>query len=381
MSGSTSISTGTPTIVQRLRALGAGGRRLRRGWSRQRVAELVKTLGYVMPLTLLIWVWAQDQQIDVDPRQAVPVRIGHTDAGKVVSIRGTATGESLGQTGSALRVNLTFQGPRIGLSAVARDLSESTIASALEIRLSRPVGESTVFLRDELNQLPLLRSAGVTVREANPASIIVGIEDRQQIEVRIAAANVGPDDVTGPVEFDPETVMLTGPASALRALQAIDGVPVLRANIPDTAPGEQEVRVAVPVPDETGAIRSEPPEVLARFNRRERREEKLTLPFPVPVYTTVPAALSVEPEALNPVINSVRVRGPADLIARLRNVESPDEALRAQIRAVVALTREDEVRVGQQVTRDVKLELPDGLLPDGEPPKTTFTLRRRADSL
>jgi hypothetical protein len=205
MSSTTSIRDTAPTITQRLRALGLGGRRLKRGWTRQRAVELVKTLGYVLPLTLLVWVWAQDQQIDVDIRQSVPIQINHIDAGKVVSIRGSGTGEPLvrGGAGGAIRVHLTFQGPRIGLSTVARAITDNTISAALEIRLRREAGESPVFLREELNQLPLLRDAGVTVREANPASIIVVVEDRQQIEVRIAADNVGLDDLVGPVEFDP----------------------------------------------------------------------------------------------------------------------------------------------------------------------------------
>ena len=262
-------------------------------------------------------------------------------------------------------------------------IRENPIAAALEIRLRRDAGEATVSVRDELNQLEVLRSAGVTVRDANPPYIIVGIEERSQVEVRIAASNVDPDDLAGPVVFEPETVILTGPASALRTFQAVDGNPVLYATLPDTPPGEQDIAIRIEVPDAIGAIRPETIEVRARFTRRERREEKLTLPFPVPVYTNVPAALSVEPEALSPVVNGVRVRGPADLIARLRSTDNPDDPLRAQIKAVVALTREDELRVGQQstITRDVKLELPEGLLPDGEPPKVTFTLRRRADSL
>ena len=374
------MSDTAPTITRRLRALGLGSRRLKRGWTRQRALEVAKTLGYVLPLTLLLWVWAQDQQIDVDTRQAVPIRIDHIDAGKVVSIRRATTGEPLGQRGGAIRVNITFQGPRIGLSSLAREITEGAVASAVEIRLRRESGESTVFLREELNQLPLLRSAGVTVREVNPPSIIVEIEDREQIEVRIAAENVGLEDLAGPVEFEPETVILSGPPSSLQPFRAMVGGPVLLAHLPDTPPGEQDVTIPINVPDESGAIRPDKVQVQARFTRRERREERLTLPFPVQVFTTVPAALSVVPEGLDPVVNGVRVRGPANLIARLRNTATPDEALRSQIRATVTLTREDEARVGEQITRDVKVELPEGLLPDGDPPKVTFTLRR-ADSL
>ena len=376
------MSDSSPGLLGRLRALGLGSRRLKRGWNRARLIEALKTLGYVAPLTLLIWLWAQDQQIDVDSLQSVPIGISHTDAGRVVTVRGAATGEPLIQIPGGIRANLAFRGPRIGLSSVRSALAENSIASVLEIRLSRQVGDSTVLLAEQLNQLPLLRNAGVTVREATPASIMVGIEEREQIEVRIVPDNVGPEDLAGPVQFEPETIVLSGPRSALRAFQGTDPSPVLKAALPDTPPGEQDVTWSVPIPDETGTIRPERVDVRARFTRRERREERLTLPFPVPVYTTIPAALTVEPEGLQPVVSGVRVRGPADLIARLQTSDA-DDPLRAQIRAVVALTREDELRAGEQttITRDVRLELPDGLLPDGEPLRVTFSLRRRADAL
>lgn len=363
----------TPTLSYRLRALGVTGRRLRRGWTRQRMMEVLRTLVYVVPLTLLVWVWAQDQQIDVRQLRSVPVRIEHIDGGKVVTVQRASSGEDVSRRGDSILATLTFHGPRIGLNAVVRALSEDPASPLLELRLrGRSTEQTTISLREELNQLDVLREEGVTIRDATPSDLIVSIEDRRQIEARIVAANVDPEDLAGPVVFEPATVVLTGPATALSRLEVAGDV-TLAAHLPDSPPGEQEAQLTVTIPGAAASgIRPESIEVTARFTRRERRDDSLVLPFPVPVMANVPAALRVVPEGLTPVINGLRVRGPAHLIARLRN---SDPALREQIHVIVPLLKDDELRPGEQITREARLELPTGLVLEGEAPTVSFTVR------
>src|SRR5688500_18044559 len=101
-----------PPLGRRLRALGVSGRRLQRGWTHERTMEVGRTLVYVVPLTLLIWVWAQDQQIEERALQNVPIYVEHLDGQKVVTILQTATGESVPRSGRNVLATLTFRGPR-----------------------------------------------------------------------------------------------------------------------------------------------------------------------------------------------------------------------------------------------------------------------------
>lgn len=366
----------TPVVVswgERVRSLGVRSRRLKRGWSRERVMDVLRTMAYVVPLTLLVWVWAQDQQIDFRPQSNVPIRLDHVDASKVVTVVSTPGGDEIGQDGSLRVGSITFQGPRTGLRALAEDAS----AALLEVRLRRDVGESTVSLRDELNQVEALREAGVTVREVTPAYVVVRIEERAQVEARFVAA--GDAEQFASVAFEPPTVTLSGPAGVLRTLEAADGTVLLPVQVPVAeAPlgQQQDVTLSVPVPGGRAGVAPEEVEVRVSFTRREERLESLTLPFPVPVYTQASSALPVVAEGISPVITGVRVRGPAHAIARLRNA-SQDDPLRAQIRAVLHLERDDEARVGEQVTRQVELILPEGVTLEGAPPTVPFTLRSR----
>jgi hypothetical protein len=218
----------------------------------------------------------------------------------------------------------------------------------------------------------------VSVVQVTPSDLFISIEDRKQVDARIVA-NIDPDNLAGPVEFDPPSLMLTGPASAINELVGADGQVTLPANLPEDAlPGDHEVNVTVRVPESlAGRVTPDTAFVTARYTLRERREETLELPFAVPVMAEVAAAWqgSIIAYEFDPVVlTALRVRGPADLIDALRR---NDTRLRSQIRAVVQLERDDEGRIGgERITRQVEVQLPEGLVLEGEPPRVSFRVRR-----
>ncbi len=370
-----------PKVGRRLRALGVSGRRFRRGWTRERSMEVLRTLVYVVPLTLLIWVWAQDQQIDTRIEQNIPVRVEHIDGQKIVQILQTGTGELVNRRGDNILTTLTLQGPRIGLNSVLRALREERATPALDVRLrGRSEEQATVSLREQLNNLDILREAGVSVVESTPSDLVVQVEDRRQVEARLVPENLDPGDLDGPVEFLPPRVTLSGPASAIAQLQGTEGEVVIPLELPTgLPPGEHVVdslRVVLPEGAPASITQGGAEYVSARFTLRQRRNQELVLPFPVQVFAEVPAALSDRLRATEfnpPVLNGLRVQGPSDLIARLRD---DDTALRQQIKAVISLQREDEDLVNESVTRAADVRLPEGLTLVGERPQVTFTLRR-----
>lgn len=369
--------------ARRLRAMGIGGRRLRRGWTHERSMEVLRTMVYVVPLTLLIWVWAQDQQIETRAYQNIPIRIDHVDGQRVVTILRTATGETVNRRGGNVLVTLAFHGPRIGLNAVLRSVGDDQQTALFDVLLrGRTTDQTTVSLRDQLNELGVLQEAGVSVVETTPSELVVRIEERKQVEARLVAGNADTEELAGPVEFDPPAITLSGPAGAIAALEGPDGTVTLPVELPtDLAPGDHErsLRVSVP-PGIPEGITPQSMLVTARFTRREAREEPLELPFAVPVLLEMPAALSgrLHAENVDPtVVNGVRVQGASNLIERLR---ANDAELREQIRAVVRLDGDDDALVNEQITRQATIQLPQGLRLLSNAPQVTFTLRR-ADSL
>lgn len=371
-------SASNPRMTRRLRALGVSGRRLRRGWTRERSMEIVRTLVYVVPLTLLIWVWAQDQQIDVRDQPNVPIQIEHLDGQKVVTVLRTATGEQVTRRGNSVLATLTLRGPRIGLNSVLRSMADDR-RPMFNIRLRDPnIEQTTISLEDLLNDIDALSDAGVSVVQVTPSDLLISIESRKQVEARIVAGNVDPDDLAGPVEFEPATIMLSGPASAINQLVEADGQVTLQAELPeDATPGEHEVSVAVRVPEElAGRVSPESVFVSARYTLREKRDEPLELPFAVPVTVEAAAAWQGEIVAylIEPVVlPALRVIGPPDVIESLRR---GDARLRDQIRAVVPLERGDEDRIGERITREAEVKLPEGVVLDGDPPRVSFHIRR-----
>ena len=118
-------------------------RRLTRGrwFTQRRLLEVGQTLAWTLPLTLLLWVWAQTQQITEQVVPDVTVQLRHESPQMLLTYNG-------GLRGSA-STTLTLRGSRGALQDVARQLSESNV-NGLELALDLPEDDQvTVDLRRE----------------------------------------------------------------------------------------------------------------------------------------------------------------------------------------------------------------------------------------
>src|SRR6478735_8471482 len=55
-------------------------------FTRENVISHLKTLAWVVPLTLLIWIYAEREQVDTPEDVAVPFELFSVDRGRVVSL-------------------------------------------------------------------------------------------------------------------------------------------------------------------------------------------------------------------------------------------------------------------------------------------------------
>lgn len=352
--------------------------------------DIARTLVWVAPLTLLIWVWAQDQQIEGAAQQNVPLRITHVD-GERVLLRlgddGASPVERLTLSG------VTFQGPRIGLSEILLRLSDNLDPPLFDLKLDLPpVDRVAIDLRNQINNLDVLQDAGVSVVEVTPAQLYLRVEERQEIEARVVADPDTPYAVAGQVLFDPPTVTLQGPSSAIQAIQdaaasaattsaattsaAAPPIPTVLAELPGDAPvGESVIRdVPLRLPPDADDLTLSRSTVRATFTRAAEVPVRTTLQR-VLVRESTPAAMSGQflVEIDTTVINNVTIEGPADVVARIQRGD-------IGVEAHLVLDRDDQ-DLREPTRRRLSITLPPNVTLIGEAPEVTFEIRRPEGAL
>ena len=392
MTRDASLPTSKPSPAKRTSPWPRFVRRLglrRRKWDRQRFNELALTLAWTIPLTLLLWVWAQTQQIDTTSVPGVRVLLSHEQPRVTVSRPGRLEADR-----QSVNATITLRGSRGALQDVARELRGAD-ASGLPLALDlEPDDRVAVDLKRELNDLPLFEEAGVTVDEVVPASVEVSVEPVVELPVPVGLATGGlpASEVVGEVAFEPATVTISGPQATIEALNDLESRAVLAQVPTDVGVGRQTASVRVELsPAARERLRARvgaaaatqvtvaPATVTAQFERRDRQLSEVELPS-VPIWITKPAAFeerySVDLDQPSFVLNRVRVRGPADVVRRLASGDLRDEA-----RARLPVLASDRETPGTTIRRPVVFELPPDVEVIGDPPEVAFTLRPIAGEL
>ncbi len=339
------------------------------------------TLIYTIPLTLVLWVWAQEQQIEERTISNVRVQFAHADQQAYVR-RANVTGNNA--TGA--QVTVTLRGPRATLAEAANRL-RSGLATPPVVELRTDARGSVILdLRRELAGLRAFSGGGLRLIDASPSSVEVTIEEavESMIPVRVGGP-LDAGELVGQPTLDPESVELLGPRSLVEAVASAGVVASLPAN---PEPGRQTINVPVTLPAElrqslmrrfgdtmVERLRFEPAQVSVTFDRRDLQFVEARLGS-VPIYVDKPAAMEGRMEVRltgTSVINGVTVRGPAETIRRMTEGD-----LRETARARLLVAKEDRDRVGVDITRDVTFELPEGVEVLGDPRRVTFRLQPEA---
>ena len=188
-----------------------GPRRPWRAITRDNLVDWLRTLAWVVPLTLLVWIWAERQQLARTPSPvAIPVTLQANSGDVVVHVLSPADGNVMAE----------LSGPQTALDEARNLISNPTSGQRVIINVD---GNATRG-RHEVSALaiedsPIFTSRGVSVLNATPGQITYSVE-------KIVEANLPvqmPADVTnldGVAAFDPPTVKFRGPQSLLDQLTA-----------------------------------------------------------------------------------------------------------------------------------------------------------------
>lgn len=341
--------------------------------SRRSLVEFARTMVWVAPLTILIWVYAEREQIATVTD--VPIQIqAHANSPRQVASIAKPSDKS---------VVLTLEGPRVRLDSLRDQLSAGGVAALLTIELSTDAstGPVTRGTADELNKLQIFRSNGVKVTSASPAQITIFVDEVVTREL-VVTADLSAANFADTPTFDPPTVRLTGPKSVVDRYADVDpaGRSVIRADLSVIAetrtPGEHTRNEVMLIRPTLLAEATDPTQftLVPDRVRSSFRIRQADVSFVIPAMPVFPLAaptfLDEYRAVYEPTVANITVLGPPDLIAALRN-----ETLGKKPIAILELSR-DDLPPGKTRSRRLRFDLPDGLSisPEDAKRELEFTL-------
>lgn len=295
--------------------------------------QAIKTFVLVTIVTLLIWVYAESESLRTeDVAAAVGFSPPHPD-GRAAWLVGSPDRTSV-------EIKLRLEGATAAIAALRSQL-HSAILLTPGVELPQEAAEHSIDLRTALRANSLFARSGVTIAEVTPATLIVRVDEMTTRQLPVRVELPPGTETVGPPDIQPGLVTITLPS----ALGPIGGEPVLatldRSSLAPLTPGRLERIPGVPL-QPPAAIRGQPlvtmdPKVATVTITLRDKTASLDLPT-VPVQIKISPVVFAEWEVDIPqdgrFLRNVRVTGPSDLIAQVRDGKLP-------VIAYVSLTPED----------------------------------------
>ena len=153
----------------------------------EQVTTFSKNLISVAPLTLLIWVYAEREQVTDEKPRSVSIEVKTNDRNRIVVLRSPAD----------KNIVVELSGPRAKLEQVNQLLQPKPDGpAAIEIDIDprlKPGGQELPTV-GQINNLPIFRDHGITVKSAQPPYLRVDIdtyETRRRAGESAAGVGVG----------------------------------------------------------------------------------------------------------------------------------------------------------------------------------------------
>jgi hypothetical protein len=293
-------------------------------FSRDRIISFLKTLIWVAPLTLLIWIYAEREQVHTTEDEPIPFELVSNDSSRIVSLKG-----------GDRNLMVDLQGPRARVLEVLEKIRGGAFPQGIRIEPDPALSandEHDIPTKPLLQNNSIFRDSGITVLSVRPSRLTVVIDEQAEVEARVMAA----PEVTNllpTTTFNPPVVKVRGPKSLLdKARQAAEqdgGQVVVYAQVGGLealkTPGEKRV-AGIPI-EPPRALQDErvtivPTEVDAVLHVREN-DDQLTYDS-ITVQAILPRGLD---NKYTPVYDAslanVTVVGPKDQIDLLRQPGAP----------------------------------------------------------
>ena len=315
-------------------------RRVRQFLQPDNLKEFGTTMALVAPLTVLIWVWAEREQISIEPTKLpLAIDVQSADPGHTMSVV-----NDLSQRETVL---LDLTGPRSGLDEVKLALKDRQLT--VDVTDHYEIGGPyDIRLQPLLDGQDVFRRYGVSVQGVTPETVRVSVDRlvEKDLPLRI------PADLATRVQListDLDKVKVRGPEKVIKALEAdgklradldLSGDPELLSALPGTRLSPRKVAVRSLNIAGVSLDTSQMPTVTLQISQ----EREGVIPSMV-INISQPAALNAPIRIDAPTLTNVKIIGPtSDVIDRLVRDESDSRPY-----AELVFKREDKGTSGSRM--------------------------------
>ena len=335
----------------------------------------LKSLAWVAPLTLVIWIWAEREQLVTMTNQQLTIQARSTDPTRVVRFVDLMTGQPSLRT----IVHADLKGPQGAIDKV-RDSIEAT-GSAVEIEVDHniPDGIHPISISELINNAARFKANGVSVSNVMPHELTVRVDPVKEMLVRVTPPP-SVTNLTAPPVFTPAEVRVSGPRSVLDDAQR-DGRLQVFAQLDRfrelSQPGHKTLssvplKVSLPDPD----VHVLTAVVSAEVDVREK-DIQGTIPYVrlLAAYPLIGASRQFEavPSTPAPTLPNVPVVGPKEIIDQLVK-----DKYEPRPTATFEVNLNDTANPDAERSATLKYELPEGVhLAPGAPRDIKYHLESR----
>jgi len=330
-------------------------KRIAESFTRENIIAFLKALGWVVPLTILIWIYAEREQIATEQGRIIPIEIRTTAPNRIVTLISPPDKNIVAE----------MSGPRAQLDKVLMTLSRpgenEAVPVTIDVDPSLPPGRHPIASA-RAGDSPLFMNRGITVSDCRPPLLLVQVDALIERQVPIQASSVI-TNMDGPPTFTPSKVTLRGPQSVLDRLKA-EGKLAVYANLADApelqAPGVHELKnvpLMLPSLQAGEAHVSIAPASVTATIKVKQVEDRYVYPT-MTIFVTTPYNFSDRYKVRligDPFIQNITLLGPQEVLSALRKDDFHPKPL-----ARLTVTS-DDLPPGTTHTRELKFELPDGV--------------------
>jgi hypothetical protein len=208
-------------------------RRIRQGFTRQNVILFLRTMAWVAPLTLLIWVYAERAQDTKQSNLQMAIDVTSRDPKRTVTLVKPYPDKF---------IVCDLEGQSANLEHFMNRLSPTYPLIINIDTTTMQLGENSVSTKQKIMENPVVKADGITVDKCEPDVLTFDVDIKDERTATIAA----PPGISAvkSVMFDPPTIRVSGPKGELDK-NAVNGQLTVFADIADlpalASPGQHVV--------------------------------------------------------------------------------------------------------------------------------------------
>jgi hypothetical protein len=339
--------------------------------SGEQFVTFLKNLIWVVPLTLLIWVYAEREQTVTLSTEPISIDVRTNDHNRIVTLR----------LPRDKNIIVELSGPRAQLDRVRellRPRPDGEAAVQIYVDPQIDAGAQQILTVSQINNLPIFKNNGITVKSAQPPYLSVDIDIFERRSVPVKA----PPEIAGMLSdqtrFVPDAVEIRAPKQEIEKAEA-DGSLFVYADLPKrddlkTKTGFYPVEnVPVYWPGHRENVSLTPLTVSAKLDVKQRDVE-YTIPS-VPIVKQLTAEFDKNYILEYPAtIANVAVTGPMEQIELIKKGE-------LKVKARLDISDLLNYKVGAPDRRALQWDLPPGISLTKETKERAanweFTIRNR----